>query len=92
MNTQTQVKNMIVYISEKGRIYVEIDDRLYEMELGADVTEEMFTDLEVIKTFDPSEDMLPGLEVIKLFNLSDADGEIDEENMSEMFYNDPYGG
>lgn len=57
MNTEVQLSDMIIYIDDNtGRLYVEASDRLYELEIGIDVTEEIgpsISELEVIKIFDP---------------------------------------
>ena len=50
---------IIYYIdNETGQIYAEIGGKMFEMEIGDDITEELglkVSDLEVLRVFDPSD-------------------------------------
>lgn len=66
METQIQISNMIVYISEDGRLFAEVNDKLFELELGTDVTDDIVPELEIIKIFDPEDNEDPTIKDEKL--------------------------
>lgn len=50
---------MIIYFDEKDcKLYVETDERVYELEVGADITEEApfkVAGMEILKVHDPTD-------------------------------------
>lgn len=55
MEMQTQPRRMTILISDDGKLYASLNDRLYELELGPDVTDDMISDLEIIKVYSPAD-------------------------------------
>lgn len=66
MEAQMQVNNMIVYISDDGRLFAEIGNRLFELDLGTDVSDDILPELEIIKMFDSADVEEPGAREAKL--------------------------
>lgn len=57
MSTQKQMCKYTVYIDEDtGQLYIETDDQFYEVEIGANVTEEInmtVSNLEMLRAYEP---------------------------------------
>ena len=60
MEQALQPDVIIYYIdNDTGQVYAEIGGKIFEMEIGDDITEELglkVSDLEVLRVFDPADD------------------------------------